>query len=416
MFRPMTTTVPPAVEPAAARPPRRALLVVVLGLITAIGPLSLDMYLPAFPEIAGDLGIHDSQVQLSLTSCLVGLAVGQLVFGPLSDRWGRRRPAVAGVAAYAVLSFLIALAPSAPMLIGLRLLQGIAGGVGVVVARAVVRDLSSGVEAARLFSRLTLIFGVAPIAAPSLGSAVLGFASWHGVFVALGIIATLLTVLVAVALPETLPPGRRDTGGLAATGRTARRLFTDRIFLGYALAQSFAFAAMFSYLSGSSFVLQQGYGLSPTGFSMLFGLNAVGLIIVSQLNARLLNHTGPRRLLTAALLIQTAAAGLSLLGAATAALITLAAGLFLVVAMLGMIPPNAAALALDRYPGHAGTAAALMGGVQSVIAAAAAPLTGLGAAGRGVPMAVVMVCFAVAAVVTLVALTRPARDGAVGTL
>lgn len=387
----------------AVRSPR--LLVVILGLTTAIGPLSLDMYLPAFPAIADDLGVPAAQVQLSITTCMVGLAVGQLIFGPLSDRWGRRRLAVAGVAAYAGLSLLIALAPSAPILIALRFLQGVAGGAGVVIARAVVRDLYAGVAAARFFSRLTLIFGVAPILAPSLGSAVLTVASWHGIFVALGIIALLLALLVAGWLPETLPLQRRSAGGLGEISGTARTLATDRVFLGYALAQSLAFAAMFSYLGSSSFVLQDGYGVSPTGFSLLFGLNALGLIALSQANAGLLGHFTPRRLLTGTLVALTAA-GLIVLGAALlGTLILLAAGLFLLVGSLGAVAPNATALALDQHPERAGTAAALMGGLQSVIAAGATPLAGLGEPGKGVPMAVVIVVFSVAALLSVPLLT-----------
>jgi MFS transporter, DHA1 family, multidrug resistance protein len=170
----------PRVSGEATTVHRPGLLLVMLGFLTAMGPLSLDMYLPAFPQIAGDLGVGDAQVQLSLTACLAGLALGQVLTGPLSDRWGRRRPILAGVGAYAVMSLACALAPSAPVLTGLRLLQGVAGGIGVVVARAVVRDLYAGVEAAKYFSRLTLVFGVAPIAAPSLGAAVLRLTSWQG--------------------------------------------------------------------------------------------------------------------------------------------------------------------------------------------------------------------------------------------
>ncbi|MEU4425706.1 multidrug effflux MFS transporter [Actinoplanes sp. NPDC024001] len=380
----------------------RVLLVVILGLITTIGPLSLDMYLPALPEIARDLEVSAAEVQLSLTSCLVGMAVGQLLFGPLSDRWGRRRPVILGLAAYAVLSFLIALAPSAPVLTGLRFLQGLAGGAGVVVARAVVRDVSSGAAAAKLFSSLTLVFGLAPIAAPSLGSLVLGLTSWHGVFVALGVIAVLLTVLVAVGLPETLPQQRRSSGGLGTIARTARALFTDRIFLGYALAQSFTFAALFAYISGSSFVLQDGYGLSPTTYSLLFGVNAVGLIILSQANNLLLNRWSLRRLMFLGLGVQSTAGVLALAGAVAGNLMILAAGLFLLVGAIAIIQPNTAALALDRYPERAGAAAALLGGVQSVIASAAAPLAGLGDPGQGVPMSIVILGFAAAALLSVV--------------
>jgi DHA1 family bicyclomycin/chloramphenicol resistance-like MFS transporter len=396
--------------PAAAPATHGPLLVVILGLITAIGPLSLDMYLPAFPAIADDLGVSDAQVQLSLTTCLIGLALGQLVCGPLSDRWGRRWPAILGVGAYAVISLLIALSPSAPVLIVLRLLQGLAGGVGVVVARAVVRDLYSGVAAAKFFSRLTLIFGVGPIAAPGLGSVVLGVTSWHGIFVALGIIAVLLTLLIAWRLPETLPAGRRSPGGLGDVGRTARTIFTDRVFLGYALAQSFAFAAMFSYIAGSSFVLQDGYGMSPGVFSLLFGVNACGLIALSQANGWLLDRSGPRRLLVVILVVEVAAGAAVLLSAALGLLIALAVGFFVLVSTVGMVMPNATALALDRHPERAGTAAALLGGIQSVIAALAAPLVGaLGEPGRGVPMAIVMVGSAVLALLVTLTLTHERR-------
>jgi DHA1 family bicyclomycin/chloramphenicol resistance-like MFS transporter len=392
------------------RAPHGPVLVVILGLITAIGPFSLDMYLPAFPAIADDLGVSDAQVQLSLTTCLIGLALGQLIFGPLSDRWGRRRPAVAGVAAYAVISFLIALSPSAPALIALRLLQGLAGGVGVVVARAVVRDLYSGVAAAKFFSRLTLIFGVGPIAAPILGSAVLTVTSWHGIFVALGVIALLLTLLIVWKLPETLPAGRRSSGGLGDVGRTARTIFADRVFLGYALAQSFAFAAMFSYIAGSSFVLQDGYGVSPAVFSVLFGLNACGLIALSQANGWLLDRAGPRRLLVVILVVQVAAGAAVLVSAVFAVLLALAVGLFVLVSTVGMAAPNATALALDRHPERAGTAAALLGGIQSVIAALVAPLVGaVGEPGQGVPMAIVMVGCATLALLMTVTLTHERR-------
>jgi MFS transporter, DHA1 family, multidrug resistance protein len=383
-------------------------LIAILGLTTAIGPLSIDMYLPAFPAIAADLHVPAAQVQLSLTTCLIGLAVGQLICGPLSDRWGRRRPIVAGLAAYVLVSLLIALAPSAPVLVALRFVQGLAGGTGVVVARAIVRDLYSGVRAAKFFSRLTLIFGVAPIAAPSLGSAVLRLTSWHGIFVALGVLALLLLVLVVARLPETLPPERRSPGGVADTLRTARTLFADKTYLGYALCQSFAFAAMFAYISGSPFVLQNGYGLSPTVFSLLFGVNALGLIALSQLNGRLLDRFSPRTLLIATLTLETAAALVVLGGAALALLIVVAAGLFVLVSALGMVTPNATALALDRHPRRAGTAAAVLGGIQSVIAAAAAPLVGIGAPGAGTPLALVITAFATAALLAVLALTASA--------
>lgn len=390
-------------------PPHRPLLVVMLGLVTAIGPLSLDMYLPAFPAVAADLHVPAAEVQLSLTTCLIGLALGQLVCGPLTDRWGRRRPVLIGVGAYAILSLLCALAPSAPLLAAIRLLQGFAGGAGVVVARAIVRDLYSGVAAAKFFSRLILIFGVAPIAAPSLGSAVLKVTSWHGIFVALGIIATLLTALLAWRIPETLPADRRSPGGLRDTARTARVLAADRVYIGYTLAQSFAFAALFSYISGSSFVLQDGYGISPTVFSILFGVNACALIVLSQANSKLLDRAAPRRLLLATLAAQALSGAVVLAAATLGSLSGLITGLFVLVGTIGMVTPNATALALDRHPERAGTAAALMGGVQSVIAALAAPLMGFGDPGLGVPMGVAILASAVVALLSVLLLTAPRR-------
>ncbi|MEV6633474.1 multidrug effflux MFS transporter [Actinoplanes sp. NPDC051470] len=366
-------------------------LVVLLGLMTALLPLSLDMYLPAFPEIADDLGVPPTQIQLSLTTCLLGLAAGQLIFGPLSDRWGRRPAAILGMSAYAVASLAIALAPSAPLLIGLRFLQGTAGGIGVVVARAIVRDLHEGVAAAKFFSRLTLILGLAPIAAPALGSAVLTLTSWHGIFVTLGGIGALLAGFVMIRLRETLPAGRRSTGGPADLRATARTLLADRVFLGYAVAQGMSLAALFAYIAGSSFVLQDGYGLTPTAFSLLLGLNACGLLALSQLNAWLLDRFPPRRLLVATMVAQVAAGAIAVAGAVTGALPLLAAGFFLLVSTIGMVTPNATALALDRRPERAGTAAALLGGLQMTIAALITPLVGaFGDPGTGVPMAAII--------------------------
>jgi len=380
------------------------LLIVILGLMTAIGPLSIDMYLPAFPAVAADLGVAPSQVQRSLTAFLLGLAVGQLVSGPLSDRWGRRRLAVAGLSAYAILSLLIALAPDVPVLLALRLLEGAAGGTGVVIARAVVRDLHSGVAAARFFSRLTLIFGVAPVLAPILGSAVLRVASWHWIFVALGLVAALLTALVAARLPETLPPERRRLE-FPSPGP----MFKDKNFLSYAFAQAAAGAALLTYLANSSFVLQDGYGISPTVFGLLFAVNALGLVALSQANARLLARFSIGSLLIAALGLQVVAGAVTLAAALAGNFAGLAGGLFLLVASIGMSTPNATALALERHATRAGSAAALLGGLQLLSSAVAASLAALGPPGHGVPMAALILAFA--AVALLIVLVVRSTSG-----
>ncbi|MEU0082034.1 multidrug effflux MFS transporter [Micromonospora tulbaghiae] len=406
----MSNAAPTAARPAADRTAASTggvTLLVLLGTLTAIGPLSLDMYLPAFPAMTRDLGADQAGIQLSLTTCLIGLALGQLVTGPLSDRWGRRRPVLVGVVAYTVLALACAAAPNAPLLAAARFAQGVAGGMGVVVARAVVRDLYSGRDAAKYFSRLTLVFGVAPVAAPGVGSLVLRFGSWRAVFVALAVIGAVLAVAVALRLPETLPPGRRSTGGLGGTVRTMRSLLADRLYLGYALTQGFAFAGLFAYISGSSFVFQDVFGVSAAVFSVIFGVNALALVAVGQANARLLDRFTPRRLLVTTLVVGLVTAVGVLTGALAGSLAVTAVALFAFVGSLGMVMPNSTALALDAHARHAGTAAALMGGIQSVVGALAAPLVGLGGEGSALPMAVVL---AGAAFLSLTAVLTMARS------
>ncbi|WP_341719243.1 multidrug effflux MFS transporter [Micromonospora sp. FIMYZ51] len=405
---------PQTAMPAAATPERvtaptgRAALglLVLLGSLTAIGPLSLDTYLPALPEMTRDLATSQAQIQLSLTTCLIGMALGQLVTGPLSDRWGRRRPVLVGVAAYTLLSLVCTLAPSAETFAAARFFQGFAGGMGTVVARAVVRDLYAGRAAAKYFSRLVLVFGLAPMAAPAFGSLLLGFGNWRGIFVALTVIGALLATAVAWRLPETLPAARRNTGGLAATARAGRALLTDRVYLGYALTQGLAFAGLFGYLSGSSFVLQDVFGLSVGAFSLVFGVNALAFVAVGQLNARLLDRHDPRPLLIAGLGIGLLAAFGLLAGALLDALPLVIGALFVFLGSLGLVMPNGTALALDRHAAHAGTAAALLGGIQAVVAAGAAPLVGLGGEGSALPMAVVVVGAAAGSLLVVLTLAR----------
>ncbi|ADU09560.1 drug resistance transporter, Bcr/CflA subfamily [Micromonospora sp. L5] len=406
----MSNAAPTAARPAADRTTASTggvTLLVLLGTLTAIGPLSLDMYLPAFPAMTRDLGADQAGIQLSLTTCLIGLALGQLVTGPLSDRWGRRRPVLVGVVAYTVLALACAAAPNAPLLAAARFAQGVAGGMGVVVARAVVRDLYSGRDAAKYFSRLTLVFGVAPVAAPGVGSLVLRFGSWRAVFVALAVIGAVLAVAVALRLPETLPAERRSTGGLGATVRTMRSLLADQVYLGYALTQGFAFAGLFAYISGSSFVFQDVFGVSAAVFSVIFGVNALALVAVGQANARLLDRFTPRRLLVTTLVVGLVTAVGVLSGALAGSLAVTAVALFAFVGSLGMVMPNSTALALDAHARHAGTAAALMGGIQSVVGALAAPLVGLGGEGSALPMAVVLAGAAFLSLTAVLTMTRP---------
>ena len=390
----------------------RARLFVLLGGLTAFGPLSIDMYLPALPAISRDLVASESLIQLTLTACLIGLALGQLLAGPLSDTLGRRRPLLVGVAIYVLASLLCALAPSAILLVLFRLVQGLAGAAGIVIARAVVRDMYSGVPAARYFSRLILVMGVAPILAPVLGGQVLRVGSWHGIFLVLALVTALLFVSALVWLPETLPAHLRRAGSLRDTGRRFGIIARDTRFVGYALSAGLAFGAMFAYISGSPFVLQGIYHVSPQTFSVIFGLNALGFVVTSQINGSLVSRIAPSRLLMGGL-IGTAIGGLALLGVLLVGGLGLAAvlvPLFVLVSSIGFVVPNATALALSRHAEAAGTGSALLGVIQSGIAAFGAPLVGLAGITSAVPMGTVIAVAGAGAILTYVLTSRRA-DG-----
>lgn len=377
---------------------QRTRLVIILGALSTFGPLSIDMYLPALPQIARDFGASASSIQLTLSACLIGLALGQVVAGPLSDTYGRRRPLLIGVGAYAAASLVCALAPSALLLTILRCVQGLAGAAGIVIARAIVRDLYAGAAAARFFSSLMIVSGLAPILAPILGGQVLQVTSWRGVFLILFVIGLLLLVLAALGLTETLPREVRQTGGLPATLTTFRRLLADSAFVGYAGAGGFAFAALFAYISGSSFVLQEIYGVSPQGYSIIFGINAFGLMAASQMNGWLVSRLSPQRLLIGGLTATACggAAQLAVIAVGSLGLGGVTIALSLVVVSLGFVMPNATTLALSGNPRTAGSASALLGVLQFAVGAAAAPLVGLG--GRSaVPMAIVIAVCGVSA-------------------
>jgi MFS transporter, DHA1 family, multidrug resistance protein len=349
------------------------------------------MYLPGLPALAATLDAPAWAAQLTLTACLAGLALGQIIVGPLSDRLGRRPPLLVGVGAYAAASLLCALAPSVYALVVLRFVQGLAGAAGIVIARAVVRDLYSGREAARFFSLLMLVNGAAPILAPVLGGQVLTVTSWRGVFVVLAVIGVLLLAGTATGVPETLAAERRHAGGVAGTLRTFGRLLADRGFLGHALACGLCFGAMFAYIAGSPFVLQDIYGASPQLFSVMFAVNALGIVAASQLNRALLRRLEPRAVMVGALTTQ-ALAGVALLAAVAAGtgVWPVVALLFVVVASLGLVMPNATALALADHPDVAGSASGLLGVMQFIVGAATAPLVGVAGTDTALPMAMLI--------------------------
>lgn len=403
----------PATPAARAASRRTGLLVtLVLGGLTAVPPLSMDMYLPALPQVTAALHSPAATVQLTLTTCLAGMAVGQMIVGPMSDKWGRRRPLLAGMVIYILATALCAIAPTAELLIAFRLLQGLAGAAGIVIARAVVRDLYDGVAMARFFSTLMLISGVAPVVAPLIGGQILRITDWRGVFVVLTAVGVALTLLVWRRLDETLPPEGRHSGGLGQTLRTMRDLLADRAFSGYLLVGAFAFAALFAYISASPFVIQEIYGASPQVFSLLFGVNSVGLVLVGQFNGKVLvGRVGLDKVLgTGLAVIALAAAGLLLMSSGVfgrVGLVPVAAGLFVLMAAMGLVMPSTNTLALLRTRHAAGSASALLGTSTFLLGSVASPLVGIAGERTALPMALVQLSCAILALVSFLGMCRP---------
>jgi DHA1 family bicyclomycin/chloramphenicol resistance-like MFS transporter len=369
----------------------------ILGGLSAFGPLSIDMYLPGLPHMTDDLGASASTGQLTLTACVLGLAFGQILAGPFSDRLGRRRPLLIGLVAYAAASVACALAPTIWTLIPLRLVQGVAGAAGIVIARAIVRDLYSGDAAAKMFSLLMLVMGAAPIFAPIIGGQALRVTSWRGIFLILAAIGALLFVASALWLNETLATEQRHSGGFRTVLGTFGRLLHDRSFIPYALSFGLAFGAMFTYISGSPFVLEKIYGVSPQVFSLVFAINSASLVAATQVVHRVVERVGSPALLRFGLLT-TAAAGVALLPVvlANGALALVLTCLIVLVTGIGFQVPTSTAMALADQGWAAGSASALLGLGQFLIAALVAPLAGIAGQHTAVPMAIVIATLSVA--------------------
>ncbi|WP_406449539.1 multidrug effflux MFS transporter [Streptomyces sp. NBC_00876] len=415
--------VPPPQKTAALTGARRTGLLVTLVLsgLTALPPLSMDMYLPALPAVTEALNAPASTLQLTLTACLTGMALGQVVVGPMSDRWGRRRPLLLGMIVYVFATAICAFAPNAELLIGFRLLQGLAGAAGIVIARAMVRDMYDGDEMARFFSTLMLISGVAPVIAPVIGGQVLRLTDWRGIFAVLTVIGVLLTLVVWKWLHETLPPEDRHTGGIGDALRTMRGLLADRVFTGYMVAGSLAFAALFAYVSASPFVIQEIYGASPQTFSLMFGINSIGLITVGQINGKyLVGRVSLDKALTFGLCVIVAAATALLLMTSgvfgDVGLVPVASGLFVLMSAMGLAMPNTNTQALMRTKHAAGSASALLGTSQFLIGAVASPLVGIAGETTAVPMALVQLVCAVGALACFLGLCRPWQQQAAARL
>lgn len=401
-----------ASAPAGPRLPSEALplrLVLVLGAMSAFGPLSIDMYLPSLPAIATALSSSAAGVQLTLTACTVGLGVGQLVAGPLSDAYGRRRPLMAGLVLFVVFSLACAVAPTLPLLVGCRFLQALGGSAGIVISRAIARDLRSGPGLVRLFAMLMVVNGTAPILAPVIGGQLVQVTSWRGVFVALAVFGAVLLVAALQIVPDSLPPERRLPGRLTVTLAAYRTLLGDRRFVLYVLSGGLSFATMFAYISGSPFVLETLYGLSPQQFSAAFAVNASAIVA-----AGLVVRTRPEVAVLTGLGVLTVGAGTVLLAALTGAgLPMILPGFLLVTAGFGATAPSMGALAMNDHPDIAGSASAVLGAAAFLIGGLLGPLPGLGGSDSAVPLGVVLVGIALAALLTGILATR-AQHGAGG--
>jgi DHA1 family bicyclomycin/chloramphenicol resistance-like MFS transporter len=390
-------------------------MIVVLGLLVALGPLTIDMYLPSLPQIAEDYSVSSSVVQLTLTGTLAGLAIGQLVIGPLSDSLGRRRPLMAGIVLHMLASLLCLFAPSIVVLGIARGLQGVGAAAAMVVAIAIVGDLFTDNTAATVMSRLMLVLGVAPVVAPSLGAAVLLRFSWHWVFAVLVVLAGLLLLLAVLALPETLPVSHRRPLKVRGILATYGELLRDKRFVILVLVAALGMSGLFAYVAGASFVLQGRHGLDQQTFALVFGAGAVALIGATQLNVVLLRRFTPGTI-TVWALAASAASGVVFVGLAAAGVGGLAAFVLPVwgiLAAMGFVIPNAPAVALSRHPDAAGTAAALLGAGQFGLGAAVAPLVGV-LGNDELALAVVMTMGAVIALVALLAVGVSSSDDEVG--
>ena len=363
-------------------------LVAVLTLLTVFAPISMDIYLPVLPQLTGDLGTRASTAQLTVSACLLGLAAGQLLAGPLSDRYGRRRPLLLGIVLYVAVSVLCAMSPSIQTLVAARFLQGAAGGVGVVIAQAAGRDLYSGGELLRYYGRLTVLGGLAAIVGPVLGGQLARVTDWRGIFLALAGVGTLMLLATLLAARETLPASRRSSGGLGQTRRDMHQLLSDPSFVGAVLVTGFVNAALFAYLAGATFVLQDLYGLSPQQYSYAFGLNSAGFMICGFLAARASERWSVRgTLLTGLLMVAAGGAGLAVTAALALPLPVVLVSLLSLVSGVAVTTPPATSLALSDYPEMAGTASSFVGVARFAFGGLAAPLVGLG---TGVtPLAVV---------------------------
>ncbi|MBW0237397.1 MULTISPECIES: multidrug effflux MFS transporter [Pseudomonas] len=381
--------------------------ILILGALSAFGPLAIDFYLPGFPAMATAFATDETHIQLTLAVYFLGLSIGQLIYGPIADRFGRRVPLLVGVSLFTVASLACAFAPSLEWLIGARFVQALGGCAGMVISRAIVSDKCDAVGSAKVFSQLMLVMGLAPILAPMLGGLLVNLYGWQAIFIVLTAFSAMAALAVALGLPESLPanvPRQPLSGALRQYGR----LLKDGEFLGHAMTGGIAMAGMFAYIAGSPFVFIKLYGVPAEHYGWLFGTNAAGFILVAQVNARLLAKRGPAFLLSRMIWVYLAA-GLTLLGVSslhTEQLWPLLIPLFICIASLGCIIPNASACAMSGQGARAGSASAMLGCLQFSAAATAAWMVGVLHDGSAMPVGMVITLCGILAVGAAMATRR----------
>ncbi|WP_370957218.1 MFS transporter [Bacillus subtilis] len=386
----------------------RLALAFLLGMLAILGPLNIDMYLPSFPEIAEDLSASASLVQLSLTACLVGLTIGQLIVGPVSDAQGRRKPLLICIFLFALSSQFCALSPNITTLVAARFLQGFTASAGLVLSRAIVRDVFTGRELSKFFSLLMVITAVAPMVAPMTGGAILllPFATWHTIFHVLMIIGFLLVLLIALRLKETLPPEKRIPSSIGTSVKTMGSLLKDRSFMGYALTVGFIHGGSFAYVSGTPFVYQDIYGVSPQVFSILFGINGLAIISGSFIIGRFGGIIHEKSLLRIAVITaMIATAVLLTMTMIHGPLATLVISIFIYMITIGMVLTSTFTLAMEKQGHRAGSASALLGMLPLLLGSIVSPLVGINET-TAVPMGAIMFVTAVIGSLAFFGLTK----------
>jgi DHA1 family bicyclomycin/chloramphenicol resistance-like MFS transporter len=386
----------------------RIVYILVLGALTALGPFTIDLYLPAFPQLEADLDVSTAAIQFTLTATTMGFALGQLLVGPWSDKVGRRLPLIVATTVHVAASIGVAMAPDITWLMAFRVLQGMGAAAGGVVAMATVRDLFGGYPLVRMLSRLALVTGLAPIAAPVIGSQLLLLTDWRGLFWFLAAYGVLVVIAAVVFIVETLPPARRSDPGHSTMGERYRSLFRDRIFIGVALIGGMTFSGLFAYLSASSFLFQDVYGLDPQQYGILFAVNSIGVVIGVQVSSRLAKYIGPQWILAVSTAVLFASSiAIVVLDLAGAGLAGTVVPLWFFITACGFGFPCVQVLALVNHGKEAGTAASVLGAVNFGLAGLLSPIVGILGIDTAVPMGGVMAATSAVAILSLWFIVRP---------